>query len=157
MYLFIKKFVKHRSNQPSKFRTIKCVEINDKSSGTYNVNNEIRFKSTMLKSSLSDYINPYIVVKATIKIARVGENNGARESDERNKRVIFEYCTPFTDCICEINNTQIDNTHYLDVVMPMYNLIEYIDNYPKTWQYYGNITEMSQIIIKQILNRLNLK
>ena len=53
---------------------------------------------------------------------------------------MFKNCAPFTDCISEINNTQIDNAKYIDVVMPMYNLIEYSDNYSKTsgslWQYY---------------------
>ena len=54
--------------------------------------------------------------------------------------VIFKYCAPFTNCISEINNTQVDNAKDIDIVMPMYNLIEYSDNYVKTsgslWQYY---------------------
>ena len=65
----------------------------------------------------------------------------AKWLDERNKRVIFKNCAPFTDCISEINNTQIDNAKYIDVVMPMYNLIEHSNNYSKTeslWQYYRN-------------------
>ena len=56
------------------------------------------------------------------------------------KRVIFKNCAPFTNCISKINNTDIDNAKYIDIVMPMYNLIEYSDNYSKTsgrlWQYY---------------------
>ena len=56
------------------------------------------------------------------------------------KEIIFKNCAPFTDCISEINNTQVDNAKDLDVVMLMYNLIEYSDNYSKTrgslWQYY---------------------
>ena len=56
------------------------------------------------------------------------------------KEIIFKSCAPFTDCISEINNTQVDNAKDLDVVMLMYNLIEYSDNYSKTlgslWQYY---------------------
>ena len=55
------------------------------------------------------------------------------------KKVIFKNCAPFTNCISKINNTQIDNAEYIDIVMPMYNLIEYSDNYSKTsgslWQY----------------------
>ena len=55
------------------------------------------------------------------------------------KKVIFKNCTPFTNCIRKLNNTQIDNAEYIDIVMPMYNLIEYSDNYSKTpgslWQY----------------------
>ena len=60
--------------------------------------------------------------------------------DERNKGVICKNCAPFTNCISEISNTQIDNAKHIDVVMPVYNLIEYSDNYSKTsgslWQYY---------------------
>ena len=47
------------------------------------------------------------------------------------KGVVFTNCGPFTDCISEINNTQIDNAKDIDVVMPMYNLVEYCDNYSK--------------------------
>ena len=58
---------------------------------------------------------------------------------ERNKGVAFKNCAPFTNCISEINNTQIDNAKDIDIVMPMYNLIEFSDNYSKTsqslWQY----------------------
>ena len=59
--------------------------------------------------------------------------------DERNKGVTFKNCAPFTKCINRINNTEIDNAKDIDIVMPMYNLIEYSDNYSKTsgslWQY----------------------
>ena len=60
-------------------------------------------------------------------------------ANNRNKKVIFKNCAPFTDCISKINNTQVDNAKDIDIVMPMYNLIEYSDNYSKTsgslWQY----------------------
>ena len=56
------------------------------------------------------------------------------------KEITFKNCAPFTKCISRINNTDIDNAHDIDIVMPMYNLIEYSDNYSKTsgslWQYY---------------------
>ena len=55
-----------------------------------------------------------------------------RQLHERNKWVILKHCASFTECIGEKNNTQIDHAKYIDVVMPMYNLIEYIDNYSKT-------------------------
>ena len=62
-----------------------------------------------------------------------------RRLDERNKGVIFKNCAPFTNCINEINHTQIDNANYIIVKVPMYNLTEYSDNYSKTlgrlWQY----------------------
>ena len=130
----------NKSNQPSKFRTKNWVEINDESRGTYNVNSQIKFKTTMLKSSLCDYSNGYILVKGTITIEEAGADAAARQAVERDKGVIFKNCAPFTNCISEINNTQVDNAKDIDIVMPMYNLIEYSDNYAKAsgslWQYY---------------------
>ena len=130
----------YKSNQPSEFRTKTWVEINDESRGTYNVNSQIKFKTTMLKSSLSDYSDAYILVKGTITITGAGGDAAARQADERDKGVVFKNCAPFTNCISEINNTQVDNTKDIDIVMRMYNLIEYSDNYSKTsgslWQYY---------------------
>ena len=116
-------------NQPTKFRTKNWVAINDDSRGTYNTNSQIKFKTSMLKSSLFNYSDAYILVSGTITITGVGVDDAAKRLDERNKGVIFKNCAPFTDCISEINNTQIDNAKYRDVVLPMYNLIEYRDNY----------------------------
>ena len=122
------------SNQPSKFKTKNWVEINDESRGTYNVNNQIKFKTTMLKSSICDYSDTYILVKGKITITGEGADEGVRHVDERDKGVAFK------NCISEINNTKIDNCEDIDIVMPMYNLIEYSDNYAETsgslWQYY---------------------
>ena len=133
-------------NQPIKFRTKNQVEINDDLRGTRNTNNQIKFKTSMLRSSLSDYSDVYVPVSGAITIAGAGDNDAARRLNGRNKGVIFKNCAPFTDCISEINNTQIDNAKYIHVVMPMYNLNEYSHNYPKTsgnlWQYPNyNITE----------------
>ena len=128
------------SNQPSKFRTKSWVEINYESRGAYNVNSQIKFKTTMLKSSLCDYSDAYFLVKGTITINGIGADAAARRADEREKRVAFKNCAPFTNCISEINKTQVDNAKDIDIVMPMYNLIEYSDNYAKTtgslWQYF---------------------
>ena len=94
----------------------------------------------MLKSNLCDFADAYILIKGTIKITGAGDDATARQVDERNKGVTFKNCAPFTKCISRINNTDIDNAHDIDIVMPMYNLIEYSDNYSKTsgslWQYY---------------------
>ena len=120
------------SNQPSKCRTKNWVEINDESRGTYNANSQIKFKTTMLKSSLCDYGDAYILVKGTITITGAGADAAAIQADERDKGEAFKNCAPFTNCISEINNTQIDNAKDLDIVIPMYNLIEYSDNYAKT-------------------------
>ena len=84
----------------------------------------------MVKSSLCDYSDAYILVKGTISV-----NNTAAQgagASNINKKVIFKNCAPFTNCISEINNTQIDNAKDIDIVMPMFNLIEYNGNYVKT-------------------------
>ena len=95
----------NKSNQPSKFRTKNRIEINDESRVTYNVNSQIKFKTTMLKSSLCDYSDAYILVKGTITIEGAGADAAAGQADERDKGVIFKNCAPFTNCISEINNT----------------------------------------------------
>ena len=115
-------------------------EINDESKGTCNVGSEIKFKTTMPKSSLCDYGDAYILFKGKITITEAEANVAAREIDERDKGVAFKNCAAFANCISEINNIQIDNCNDIDTVMPMYNLIEYNDNYAKSigslWQYY---------------------
>ena len=138
-YQKIANLIDDASNHPSKFRTKNWVEINDESRGAYNVNSQIKFKTTMLKSSLCDYSDAYILVKGTIAIAGEGADAAARHADERDKCVAFKNCAPFTNCISEINNT-VDNAKDIDIVMPIYNLIEYSNNYAKTsgslWQYF---------------------
>ena len=86
----------------------------------------------MLKSSLCDYSDAYILVKRKITIAGARDDAAARQADERDKGVAFKNCARFTNCISEINNTQIDNCKDIDIVMPLYNLLEYCDNYAKT-------------------------
>ena len=120
------------SNQPSKFKTKNWVETNDESRVTYNVNSQINFKTTMLKSSLCDYSDAYILVKGKITITGAGDDAAVRQSDERDKDVASKNCAPFTNCISEINNTQIYNCKDIDIVMPLYTLLEYSDNYAKT-------------------------
>ena len=92
----------------------------------------------------------YILASGTLTITGTRNDDAARRLDERNKGVIFKNCAPFTDCISKLSNTQIDNAKYKDVEMPIYNLIEYSNNYLKTseslWQYYrddpnNNITQ----------------
>ena len=116
-------------NQPTKFRAKNWVEINDESRGAYNTNSQIRFKTSMSRSSLCDYSDVYLVFKWYI----------AFKNTDVNKRVIFNKCAPFTSCISRTNNTQIDDAQYIDVVIPMYSLREYSDNHSKTsailWQY----------------------
>ena len=94
----------------------------------------------MLKSGLCDHGDAYILVKGTITINGRGADVAARQTDERNKGASFKNCAPFINGISEINNTQIDNAKDIAIEMPMYNLIEYSDNYAKTsgssWQYF---------------------
>ena len=104
------------TNKPSKFRTRDWVEINDESKGIYD-NSNITFKA-------------FILVKGTITVSNAAAADAA--VNNTNKKVIFKNYTPFTDCITEINDTQIDDGQKIDVVMPMYNLIEYSDAYSKT-------------------------
>ena len=95
----------------------------------------------MLRSSLCDYSDAYILVKGNISVNNTADVGA--DANNTNKKVIFKNCAPFTSCISKINNTQIDNAEYIDIVMPMYNLIEYSDNYSKTsgrlWQYCKDI------------------
>ena len=95
----------------------------------------------MLRSSVCEYSDTYILVKGNISV-----NNTAAvgaDANNTNQKVIFKNCAPFTDYISKINNTQVDNAKDIDIVMPMYNLIEYSDNYSKTsgslWQYCKDI------------------
>ena len=126
-------------NQPTKFTTKNWVKINDNSRGVYNVNNQIKFKTLMLRSRLCDYSDEYILLSGTITVSSLAAGGG-----NNNMQVVFKNCTPFTNCRSEINNTQIDNAKDTDVVMPVYNLIEYKDNYSKTsvslWQYFRDET-----------------
>ena len=111
------------SNQPFKFRTKTWIEINDQSRGTRNTNSDIRFKTAMLKYSLYDYSDAYILVKGGITITGEGDNVVNRQADERNKGIIFKNCAPFSNCKSEMNNAEIDNAKDIDFVMSMYNLI----------------------------------
>ena len=87
----------------------------------------------MLRSDLCDYSNAYIVVKGTITVTDPNNIN-------YDKKFAFENNAPFNSCISKINNTLIDNAEDLDIVIPMYNLLEYSKNYRKTtgsfWNYY---------------------
>ena len=138
-YQKIANLLDNEINQLSKFKTRNWVEINDESRGTY-TGNSIKFKTTMLRSNLCDYTDAYVLVNVTITVTGAGDAAAARQGDERDKGVTFKNCAPFIKCINRINNTEIDNAKDIDIVMPMYNLMEYSDNYSKTsgslWQYY---------------------
>ena len=125
-------------NQPSKFRGKNCVERNDDVGGTYDTNSQIEFKTSMLKSGLCYYIDTHILLEGTITVPNTA--GAGQPANHNGRKIVFKNCAPFTGCISEINNTKIDNKKNIDVVMMMYNLIEYNDNYSKIsgslWQYY---------------------
>ena len=125
-------------HQPTKFRTKNWVETNDGSYRVYNIGSQIKFKTSMLKSILWDHSDAYILVKGAITVPNT---RTTAVNNNRNKKVIFKISAPFIDFISEIDNKEIGHTKDIDdVVMPMYNLIEYSHSYSKTsgslWQYY---------------------
>ena len=89
---------------------------------------KLNLKLLMLKSSLCDYSDAYILVSGAITVPETG--TAANLNNRKN--IIIKNCVPFTDSISEINNIQIDNAKDIDIVMSMYNLTEYSDNYSKT-------------------------
>ena len=105
------------SNQPSKFKTKNWAEVNDESRWIYNLNTQIRFKTSMLKSSLCHYSDAYILVKGTITVNNTADADA--DANNTNKKVIFKNCAPFTNCISKLNNTQIDNAKDVDVIVPL--------------------------------------
>ena len=125
-------------NQSSQFRTKNWVKINDDSWGTYNKDSQLRFKTSVLRSSLCDYSNVYILVKGTITSAQ----ETAAASNVAKENGILNNCVPFTSGISRINNTQVEYAQHVDVVMWTCNLIEYCGNYSN---FYGNIVEMNQL------------
>ena len=101
-----------------RFITKKWVEVYDQSGGNYNVNKEIRMKTSMLRSDLYDYSDAYIFVKGDITL------EGDNDANKRKKNIAFKNNVPFINCISKINGVKIVNAKDLNVVMPMYNLLE---------------------------------
>ena len=151
------KVVLSESNQPSKFWTRNWVEINDESRETY-TSNDIKFKTTMLRSNLCDYADAYILVKGTITITgnarpetdwrrTAAKSWAARQADERDKDVTFKNCAPFTKCISRINYTGIDNAQDIDTVLPIITWLNIVIIIQKHLEVYINTTKMNPIII----------
>ena len=109
------------------FATKKWYIINDENNTNYGVNKDtgscapdtIKYDTRVLKPNLCDYAEAYILVDGTIRAAAANANT----------RLVLKNCTPFTKCNLEINDEHVDTAENLDIVMPMYNLIEYSDNY----------------------------
>ena len=118
------------SENLSKFVTREYVRVNSLSN-TYNENKSIRFKTPMLRSDLFDYSDAYILVNGKITVNGI-VNGPENEINRRNRPLILKNNAPFVSCITKINDELIEGTEDLDVVMPMYNLLEYSKNYRKT-------------------------
>ena len=168
-----------------RFFTKKWIEVYDQSEGNYSVNKEIRIKTSLLRSDLCDYSDAYIVVKGNIIVdkktftandfeasnntaAIATATNAANDNEFGEKKLIFKNNAPFVNCTSKINGIKIDDAEDLDVVMPMYNLLEFSKNYRKTtdslWNYYRDepngglnnaitysVMGSKSLIIKQIL------
>ena len=120
-------------SESSKFATRKCYVINDQNNTNYGEGNEngttVKFETQVIKSNLCDYSDAYILVIGNITAA----------GGDANARVAFKNCAPFTKCITHINDEHVDNADNLDIIMPMYSLIEYTESYSDTsanlWQF----------------------
>ena len=125
-------FEDNESETLSKFVTREYVRVNSLLN-TYDQNKSIRFKTPMLRSSLCDYSDAYILVKGTITVTAPGVNNNVNNiRDKRNRPVILKNNVPFVSCMTRINGELIEDADDLDIVMSMYNLLEYSKNYRKT-------------------------
>ena len=109
-------------NENSKFATKKWYIIDSESKGNYSTDEEIKFLTRSIESSLCDYSDSYILVTGNVFV------NGGND----NKKVAFKNCVPFKKCRTEINEPFVDEAEHINIVMPMYNLIEYSDNYSDT-------------------------
>ena len=122
----------NESKQLSKFVTREYAEVKSLSN-KYNENKSIRLKTPMLRSNLCDYSDAYILVKGTIRVTAPEVNNNANNiRDKRNRPLILKNNAPFVSCITRIDGELIEDADDLDIVMPIYNLLEYSKNYRKT-------------------------
>ena len=117
------------SENLSKFVTRDYVKVNSLSN-TYDENKSIRFKTPMLRSDLCDYADAYILVNGTITVTAAAGANNIR--DKKNRKLILRNNAPFVSCITIINGELIEDADDLDIVISMYNLLEYSKNYRKT-------------------------
>ena len=113
-------------NESSKFATRKWYVINDQNNTDYGEGNKdsttVKSDTKVIKSSLCDYPDTYILVTGNITAA----------GGDANTRVAFKSCDPYKKCITHINNEHVNGAHILDIIMPIYNLIEYSDNHSDT-------------------------
>ena len=123
----IANLLSNADNESFKYPTRKWYVINDQNNTDYGDGDEIngttiKFETKVIKSNLCDYSDAYILVTGDITAT----------GGDANTKVAFKNCAPFTKCVTHINDEHVDNADNLDIVMPMYNLIEYSDNYSDT-------------------------
>ena len=116
-YQKILNLLDNTQNEPSKLRTRNWVEINDESWEMYNMSNEIKFKTSVIRS-ICNYSDAYIYAKRTITVPITGT---AAAPANKNRKVVFINFAPFTNCVSEINNSRVDGADDIDLVMSMYN------------------------------------
>ena len=139
------------SDNVSGFINKKWVGVHDQSSGAedrYIPSKQKRFKASKLRPELCDFSDAYIVVK--------GDDTLPKHANRiligiRNRSLTFKNNAPFTNCASKINNVLIDNAEDLDIVMPMYNLLEYSKNFRKTTGNCGIIIEINLMIFLPII------
>ena len=117
------------SNEESKFATKKWYVIDSQTTkGKYKQGDTIKFETETIKSSLCDYSDAFILVTGNITVAANNDTD-----------VAFKNCAPFSTCTTKINDVFVDEANHIYIAMPMYNLIEYSDNYSDTsgslWQF----------------------
>ena len=114
--------------------------FNDNSEENYDVANEITYNTEVVTSSLSNYKDTYVLVRGNITII-----------EHKATQIKFKNCVPFTKCITKIDGTAIDDAEDLDLVIPIYNLIEYSSNYSEATGSLWFYSKMKQLILMQIL------
>ena len=117
------------SNEESKFATTKWYVIDSRiAKGKYKQGDTITFETGTIKSSLCDYSDAFILVTGNVTVAANNDTD-----------VAFKNCAPFSTCTTKINDVFVDEANHIYIAMPMYNLIEYSDNYSDTsgslWQF----------------------
>ena len=115
--------------------------INSESRGNYSDANPIKILTNSLESSVCDYSDAYILVTGNIAVT----------GGDANTNVAFKNCAPFSECTAEINDTFIDKAEHINIAMPVYNLIEYSDNYSDTsgslWQFKRDEIEDVDLVV----------
>ena len=119
-------------NENSKFATKKWYVIDSESKGNYSHHDPIKLLTKSIESSLCDYSDAYILVTGDIAVKRRNTADTADITLVAITQVAFKNCTPFEKCSTQIDGTLVDETNFINIRMPMYNLFEYGDNYSDT-------------------------